>query len=117
MANREVRKTIVRKKRTLRVRKKLHGSNERPRICVIKTNLHVHVQVIDDERHFTLASASTLSEKSRKSCESGKKLGLQIAEALLKLEIKKAVLDRGPFKYHGVIAAVADGAREGGLEL
>ena len=117
MVNREIHRINVKKKRTFRVRKKLRGNSERPRISVIKTNLHVHVQVIDDEKQVTLANASTLSDKSRKSKEAGKKLGLQVAAALKELKIKQAVLDRGRFKYHGVVAAVADGAREGGLEF
>lgn len=110
-------RSLVRKKRTFRVRKKLKGTHERPRISIIKTNQHIHVQLIDDDAHKTLANASTLSMKSRKNKESGKMLGQQIAEACKKLKIEKAVLDRGRFKYHGVLAAVADGARESGLEV
>lgn len=117
MESSKEKRSIIRKKRTFRVRKRLKGTSERPRICVIKTNKHVHVQLIDDDAQRTLANASTLSLQSKKNKESAKKLGQQIAEACVKLKIKKAVLDRGRFKYHGVIAAVADGARESGLEV
>ena len=110
-------RAVVRKKRTMRVRKKLRGNAERPRLCVVKTNRHVEVQVIDDEKSLTLVSASTLSDKAKKSCEAGKSLGQKVAEFLKKKKIEKVVLDRGRFKYHGVIAAVADGAREGGLQF
>ena len=107
----------IRKKRAFRVRKKLRGTGERPRISIIKTNQHVHVQLINDDEGKTLGHASTLTLKSRKNKESGKQLGQMIAEVCKKLHIKKAVIDRGRFKYHGVIAAVADGAREGGVEV
>ncbi|MCH9610436.1 MAG: 50S ribosomal protein L18 [Chlamydiales bacterium] len=117
MENSKKHSTLVRRKRTFRVRKKLRGTSERPRISVIKTNKHVHVQLIDDEKQLTLAHASTLSSNSKKSCANSKELGSSIAKACEKLKIKKAVLDRGRFKYHGVVAAVADGAREGGVEV
>ena len=117
METSKLHRATVRKKRTFRVRKKLRGTQERPRISVIKTNQHLHVQLIDDDAGKTLGAASTLSLKSRKSRESGKQLGEQIAELCKKLQIKKAVLDRGRFKYHGVVAAVADGARSGGVEV
>ncbi|MCP5469687.1 MAG: 50S ribosomal protein L18 [Chlamydiales bacterium] len=108
---------VVRKKRTMRVRKRLRGDMEKPRLCVVKSNRHVTVQAIDDEKHITLASFSTIGEKTTKSKESGKQIGLKIAEFLKSKKVKRVVLDRGRFKYHGVIAAVADGAREGGLEF
>jgi large subunit ribosomal protein L18 len=116
-------KTVLRDKRRVRVRKTLKGTPEKPRMCVIKTNQHIHVQLIDDVNHSTLASASTSSkefrqtENNRKNKTSGKVLGQKIAEIAIEKSIKKAVFDRGCHRYHGILAAVADGAREAGLEL
>jgi large subunit ribosomal protein L18 len=116
-------KRILKHKRTLRVRKNLRGSESKPRLCVVKSNKHIRVQVIDDENHKTLASTSTLSkefkgtENARKSCSAAKHLGLVIANLAKKQNVEKVVFDRGSFKYHGVIASVADGAREGGLKF
>lgn len=113
----------ARARRALRVRKGVRGDQERPRLCVVKSNQHVHVQLIDDERSLTLASASTLSkefrqtEYNRRNRSSAKQLGIKIAELAKRGSIDKVVFDRGAFKYHGVIAAVAEGAREGGLQF
>lgn len=110
-------------KRAARTRKWIRGTAERPRLCVVKSNAHLHLQLIDDDKHETLASASTNSKENRgtedgkKNKNSAKQLGLKIAALALAKEVKKVVFDRGPSKYHGVVAAVADGAREGGLEL
>ncbi len=115
--------TRVRKKRVMRVRKKVRGSQGKPRLCVIKTNKNIHVQLIDDEKSLTLASTSTLSkdfrttEFNKRNLSSAKQLGLKIAELAKEKAVKKVVFDRSGFKYHGVMAAVADGAREGGLEF
>lgn len=105
------------------MRNGVRGSAAKPRLSVIKTNQHIHVQLIDDEKGLTLISASTLSkdlrttEFGRKNKASAKKLGLTVADLAKKKEITQVVLDRGAAKYHGVIAAFADGAREGGLGL
>jgi large subunit ribosomal protein L18 len=116
-------KVKIRQKRALRVRKKLRGNQEKPRLCVVKTAKHVYAQLIDDERAITLASASTLSkefsktEYNRKNKDSAKQVGLKIAALAKKKNVNQVVFDRGRFKYHGVIASVADGVREGGLQL
>jgi large subunit ribosomal protein L18 len=110
-------------KRATRNRKHLRGNQEQPRLCVIKTNKHLHVQLIDDEASTTIASTSTISKDfkggdfGKKNKDSAKQLGLKIAELAKNKNVKRAVFDRGPFKYHGVVAALADGAREGGLEV
>lgn len=115
--------TKVRKKRVFRIRKKLRGDQNKPRLCVIKTNKNIHVQLIDDENSVTVASTSTLSkefrttEYNKRNQGSAKQLGLKIAELAKQKDISRVVLDRSGFKYHGVIAALADGAREGGLEF
>ena len=123
MDNSQLHRNSIRKKRALRVRKTLRGSQEKPRLCVIKSGQHVYAHLIDDESALTLASVSTLSkefrqtEYNRKNKDSAKQLGLKIAELAKEKNVKTVVFDRGRFKYHGVVASVADGAREGGLQL
>ncbi len=110
-----------RTRRHLRVRKKLSGSPARPRLVVSRSARNVFVQLIDDVAGHTLASASTLESAVR--AESGDKtakarmVGKLVAERAAAAGITTAVFDRGGHAYHGRIAAVADGAREGGLEL
>ncbi len=120
----ELKKTnLNRKRRSKRLRRKVRGNESRPRLNVVKSNKHIHVQVVDDEKMLTLVGISTLSKEFRqtefnkKSKASGKQLGLKIAELSIAKNVKKVIFDRGPYKYHGVLAAVADGAREGGLEF
>ncbi|MBS0624094.1 MAG: 50S ribosomal protein L18 [Verrucomicrobia bacterium] len=122
MDNHKVKNCLLRKKRQARVRKNLCGTAERPRMSVLKTNQHIHIQLIDDQKGHTLASLSTMSKElsadHRKKCkETGKALGQKIAQKALEQQIKAVVFDRGPHRYHGVVAAVADGARDAGLEL
>lgn len=110
-------KSYVRKqRRAQRVRKHLRGTSEKPRLSVYKSNAHVFAQLIDDESGCTLASASTL-ENGRRNIASATVVGEKIAEAALAKNIKTVVFDRGPFKYHGIIKALADKARERGLEF
>lgn len=104
-------------KRTFRVRNRLRRDTTRPRLCVVKTNKHIHVQVVDDSQARTIAAASTLSMKLKKNKTSAKQLGQKIAESLKSQNVEAVVFDRGPFSYHGLLAAVADGARESGLQL
>ncbi len=123
MENSQKTKFRNRQKRKLRVRSSIRGNSAKPRLSVIRTNAHIHVQLIDDEKGTTLASTSTLSkefrgsEHGRKNVSTGKQIGLKVAELAKAKNINTVVFDRGPCKYHGVVAAVADGAREGGLEL
>ena len=104
-------------KRHFRVRKYLVGTKERPRLSVFRSNKHIFAQIIDDSVSKTLVSVSDIKEekavKTKKAYEVGKKL----AEMALKLKIKKVVFDRGGFLYHGRIAELGKGAREGGLEF
>jgi large subunit ribosomal protein L18 len=112
-----------RKKRALRVRDSVRGTSEKPRLCVIKSNKHIHVQLIDDEKHVTVVSTSTASKTFRetkfnkKNKEAAKQLGLHLAKEAVAKNLKKVVFDRGPFKFHGVVATVAEGIREGGMEV
>lgn len=111
----------IRKRRTLRVRKKIHGTAARPRLSVVKTNKHILAQLIDDDAHHTIASSSTLSkdlrqtEFNRKSKAAARRVGEEIAKIAVSKNIKEVIFDRGPSKYHGVLAELANGARENGL--
>ena len=118
MEKRLQKRKITRNRRVFRVRKKLNGTLSKPRLCVSKTNKHMYAQLIDDENSTTLASACTLSkDKQKKSKDSSKQIGLTIAKLAKEKNINTVVFDRGRFKYHGLIAHLADGAREGGLEF
>ena len=98
--------------RKMRVRSKIYGTPERPRLTVYRSLKHVYVQVIDDVKSHTLAAV--LGEGN---VEGAKKAGEAIAEKALKAKIKKVVFDRGGRIYHGVVKAVAEGARAKGLEF
>ena len=114
-------KAISRKRRHLRLRKKVVGTAARPRLVVTRSARHITAQVVDDAVGRTLASASTLEVELRgaegdKSAKA-RKVGELVAERAKAAGIEAVVFDRGGNKYHGRVAAVADGAREGGLTL
>jgi large subunit ribosomal protein L18 len=114
-------KQEARSRRHYRVRKKVQGSPERPRLAVFRSNKHIVVQVIDDLSGRTLAAAST-HEKDLKGGATGNKsaaagVGRLVAERAKAAGVTRVVFDRGGFLYHGRIAAVADAAREAGLEF
>ena len=121
MANR--RGDSARLRRKVRVRKKVVGTDERPRVCVFRSNKHVYAQVISDSQGKTLVSISTLSKeladaaKQSKGVEAAKQVGVALAKVCREKNIKSVVFDRNGFLYHGQVKAVADGAREGGLEF
>lgn len=117
MESRLKKRHISRDRRIKRVRKKLRGTEDMPRLCVSKSNKNIFVQLIDDEKGISLAAAGTLGEKTKISKELAKKVGIKIAKAAVEKNIKRVVFDRGRYKYHGLIALLADGAREGGLEF
>lgn len=102
-------------RRHKRVRAKIFGTAQRPRLCVFKSNQHIYAQLIDDEKGKTLAAASDLEIK--KSAEKTKEVGKLIAEKAKVKKIEKVVFDRGGYKYHGRVKALAEGAREGGLNF
>lgn len=110
----------ARKKRKTRIRKKLNGNSQRPRLVVFRTSKHIYAQIIDDNAGITLASASTLAfagDARRLTCDNAKLVGQKIAEEAIKKSITSVVFDRNGFVYHGRIKALADGAREGGLNF
>jgi len=115
-------KREARLKRHRRVRKTVSGTSERPRLSIYKSARHIYAQVIDDDSGRTLAAASSLTLRSAEEGQGDKKaraktVGKLIAEAARKVEIRKVVLDRGGYRYHGRVKALADGARESGLEF
>ena len=114
-------KADARARRHARLRKKLAGDALRPRLVVTRSARHVFVQVVDDTKGITLASASTMEADLRKATgdktEKAKKVGQLVAERAKKAGIAEVVFDRGGNKYAGRVAAIADGAREGGLVL
>ena len=103
--------------RHARVRENVKGTHDVPRLCVFRSNKNISCQVIDDETGTTLASASSLKLKNGGNIEGAKEVGKLIAEACKKAKIKKVVFDRGGYLYHGRVAALADAARENGLEF
>jgi large subunit ribosomal protein L18 len=115
--------TNSRKLRHIRLRKKVSGTSERPRLAVHFSGQHITAQVIDDLSGTTLASVNTTEESFRKetgsraNVETATKVGKLIAERGLANKIQKVVFDRGGFMYHGKVKALAEAAREGGLEF
>ena len=113
----------ARKRRHLRVRKKISGTPERPRLSVFRSLKHIYAQLIDDTRGVTLVSASTLDKelagqiKNGGNVEAARKVGELIAKRALEKGYAKVVFDRGGYLYHGRIRALADAAREAGLEF
>jgi len=112
------RKELTRKKHK-RIRNKVSGTAECPRLAVHKSGKHIYAQIIDDVKGVTLAAASTVSLKIDKMAdtEAAKKVGEEVAKAAKKAKIEDVVFDRGGFVYHGKIAALADAAREAGLNF
>jgi len=115
--------TESRLKRKKRIRKKVNGNPERPRLSVFRSAKHMYAQVIDDTRGATLAFASTLSKGLReevagkKKTEAAKLVGQAIARVCQEKGIRKVVFDRNGYRYHGRVKALADGAREAGLDF
>ena len=109
-----------RDRRHLRVRTKISGTAERPRLCVYRSNSNLYVQVIDDEARKTLVSCSTLDKEIKTkhaNIEAAKEVGALIAKKALEKNIKTVVFDRSGYIYHGVVKELAEAAREGGLEF
>lgn len=109
-------------KRRTRIRKKISGTAERPRLAVFRSNKHIYVQLIDDLSGRTLASASTKdpalkTEDKLNTVEGAAKVGALVAERAVEAGVSSVVFDRGGFKFHGKVKALADGAREKGLQF
>ena len=110
-------KTEQRIRRKARIRAKISGTKEMPRLAVFKSNRYISAQLIDDSSNVTLASAHSKTAKGKTLLEKSKNVGMDIAGLAKAKKISKAVFDRGGFQYTGCVKAVADGAREGGLKF
>jgi large subunit ribosomal protein L18 len=107
----------IRKRIHTRIREKVAGTGERPRLNVYRSLNHIYAQVIDDQKGETLASASSIKLKTGGNVSAAKEIGKSVAEQAVAKGVKKVVFDRGGYLYHGRIKALADAAREAGLEF
>ena len=114
---RKTSKNVIRTRVHVRIRKKLRGTTERPRLAVFRSSGHIYAQVIDDTKGSTVVSANSLGQKSGGNVAAAKEIGKQVAERATEKGIKKVVFDRGGYLYHGRVKALADAAREAGLEF
>lgn len=118
--NKTEKKIKARKGRKIHIRKRIIGTNARPRLCLYRSNMRLYVQAIDDTKGYTLVAASTL-EKDLKDVKpnilGGEKLGSVMGKRLQDKGIKAVVFDRNGYKYHGVVKALADAVRKVGLEF
>ena len=111
---------LERQRRHERVRTKISGTSECPRLCVFRSNANVYAQIIDDTKGITLAQASTLDKEVKtkhSNKEAAKEVGTLVAKRALEKNIKTVVYDRGGYVYHGVVKELAEAAREAGLEF
>jgi large subunit ribosomal protein L18 len=113
----ETKRNAIRQRIHARIRAKLSGTTERPRLNVYRSLNHIYAQVIDDQTGVTLVSASSIKLKTGGNIASAKEIGKAVAEKAVEKGIKKVVFDRGGYLYHGRIKALADAAREAGLEF
>jgi len=123
MINNLEKRNVRRFRRQMRVRKAVRGTKDKPRLCVFKSNRHLFAQLIDDENGVTLASSGTMTKEfkaanlAKKGKDSARQVGVRLAEQAKQKQILAAVFDRGFYKYHGLLAEIAKGARETGLQF
>jgi large subunit ribosomal protein L18 len=112
-------RAVAREKKKLKIRKRVTGSAERPRLCIFRSSKHVYAQVIDDATGLTLVSASTLDTDGVKGAnkDACAAIGKEVAKRAVAKNIKQVVFDRNGYLYHGRVKSLADAAREGGLEF
>lgn len=110
-------KRAARQKKHIKIRKIVAGTNQRPRLAIFRSNKYIYAQLIDDQKGVTLAAESDLKIKEGHKKERAFVIGKKLAQKALKQQIKTIVFDRGGFLYHGRVAEVARGAREGGLKF
>ena len=116
----KINRKLERERRHLRVRRKVSGTAECPRLCIYRSNSNIYAQIIDDVAAVTLVSASTLDKevKTKKSNkEAAKEVGTLVAKRAIEKNIKTVVYDRGGYIYHGIVKELAEAAREAGLEF
>lgn len=124
MPDRILKKNLARNRRKKHIKKKVKGTPERPRLVVYRSLNHIYAQIVDDLSGRTLVAASTLTKdiaeelsNAKSKCEKSKAVGKWLAHAAKKKKISRIVFDRGGYLYHGRIKALAEGVREGGIEL
>jgi len=123
MVSKQNPRVAARLKRKMRVRKKINGSSERPRLCVFRSSKHIYAQIIDDTKGATLVAASTLApeykqmEAAKGKIGNAQRVGALLAQRAKAQGISKVVFDRNGYIYHGRIRALADAAREAGLDF
>lgn len=111
-------KDIAREKKRMRIRRRVKGSGERPRLCIFRSTRHIYAQVIDDTNGVTIVAASTLDgDFDNANKDTAKAIGAEIAKRALAKNIKDVVFDRNGYLYHGRVKSLADGAREAGLNF
>ncbi|MBE6016148.1 MAG: 50S ribosomal protein L18 [Lachnospiraceae bacterium] len=116
-------RTQIREKKHMKLRNRFSGTAERPRLAVYRSNMHIYAQIIDDETHKTLVSASTVQKDIKAELEktndtaAAAYVGKVVAQRAIEAGIKEVVFDRGGYVYHGKVKALADAAREAGLEF
>ena len=113
----QTKRNEIRQRIHARIREKLSGTTERPRMNVYCSLNHIYAQVIDDQQGVTLVSASTIKMKNGGNVAAAKEIGKAVAEAAVAKGVKRVVFDRGGYLYHGRVKALADAAREAGLEF
>jgi len=113
----QTKRNEIRQRIHARIREKLSGTTERPRLNVYRSLNHIYAQVIDDQQGVTLVSASTIKMKNGGNVAAAKEIGKAVAEAAVAKGVKRVVFDRGGYLYHGRVKALADAAREAGLEF
>lgn len=119
----DIRRAASRKKRAARIRYRIKGTGERPRLSVFRSNRNIFAQIIDDTQGKTLCQASSLDKDARKkpdvafNRDLAREVGKRLAEKAKEQNIVRVVFDRGPYLYHGKVKALADGAREEGLDF
>jgi|SRR6185312_1068905 len=118
---RKISKNEIRERVHVRIRKKLSGTSERPRLAVFRSTAHIYAQIIDDSKGVTLVAAGSTEKaaelKTGGNIDAAKAIGKRVAERAKENGIKSVVFDRGGYLYHGRIKALADAAREAGLEF
>jgi len=118
LKNKTTHKVTKRLKKRARIRKSVEGREDRPRLCVFRSGRHIYAQIIDDMAGKTLVAYSTLqAKKGASNVEAAKVIGTEIAKKALSKNIKDVVFDRSGYLFHGRVKAVADGAREAGLNF
>lgn len=110
-------KVTGRVRRRMRIRKKVHGTSERPRLCVFRSAKHIYAQVVDDTQGKTIAHAASVSGASGNKVDAAKQVGSAVAKACIEKGVEHVVFDRGGYRYHGRVRALAESAREAGLKF